>query len=192
VGGEATGVGIREYTDEDLEACLAVFDSNVPTYFRIEERTDFEGYLRELPGPYLVAVDARGDVVACGGHARRDDPPGVADRCWGMARRDLHGRGIGRRLTLRRLDAARRDPRVEEVALNTSQRTTGFYERLGFRTVEVERDGYAPGLDRCEMRLSVDGASDSERAGEVLARRGKRAQDPGSTESTRDRGGGRG
>lgn len=186
MGEEATEIRIREYTDEDLQACLAVFDSNVPTHFREEERAGFEGYLRELPGPCFVAVDARGDVVACGGHALRDDPPGVADLCWGMVRRDLHGRGIGRRLTLRRLDAARRDPHVAEVALNTSQLTTGFYERFGFRTVDVEPDGYAPGLDRCEMRLSV------RRAGEVLARRGKRAQDPGPTESTRDRAGGRG
>lgn len=153
--GEVGRIRIRDYTEEDLDACLAVFDSNVPRYFRVEERPGFEAYLRELPGPYLVAVDEEDGVVACGGHALRDEPPGLADLCWGMVRGDLHGRGLGRRLTLRRLDAARRDPRVEEVALNTSQLTTGFYERLGFRTIEVEPDGYGPGLDRCEMRIEV-------------------------------------
>jgi hypothetical protein len=31
------------------------------------------------------------------------------------------------------------------------QHTVGFYERLGFRTVRIDPEGYGPGLDRCEM-----------------------------------------
>lgn len=40
-----------------------------------------------------------------------------------------------------------------EVALDTSQHTRPFYERLGFRTVRVTPDAYAPGLHRYDMRL---------------------------------------
>lgn len=143
----------RAFEPADLEACLAIFDSNVPEFFLQVERAEYAAYLRALPGPYLVLEDGRGAVVGCGGHAVR---PGsrVADLCWGMVRRDLHGTGLGTTLAHARLEAALSDKSVGEVALNTSQHTRGFYERLGFNTVEVVRDGYGPGLDRCELRLA--------------------------------------
>lgn len=37
-------------------ACLTVFDSNVPRFFREEERPEFEAFLDALPGPYLVEI----------------------------------------------------------------------------------------------------------------------------------------
>lgn len=145
-------IDARAYTPADRDACLAVFDSNVPAYFTMPERRAFEAFLSELPGPYIVLRDAEGSVVACGGHAIVVEDGG-ADLCWGMVRQDLHGTGIGRALTEARLAAALADPAVRYVALNTSQHTTGFYERLGFTVTEVVRDGFAPGLDRCEMRM---------------------------------------
>jgi hypothetical protein len=53
----------------------------------------------------------------------------------------------------RRVERITRDGSVREITLNTSQHTLGFYQRLGFEVVEVLKDGYAEGLDRCEMRL---------------------------------------
>jgi hypothetical protein len=44
------------------------------------------------------------------------------------------------------------------VALETSQHTFGFFEREGFVTEQITRDWYAPGLDRYEMILTLDGA----------------------------------
>lgn len=41
------------------------------------------------------------------------------------------------------------------VELDTSQHTRGFYERVGFRVERVVPDGYAPGLDRCDMCLAL-------------------------------------
>ncbi len=56
-------------------------------------------------------------------------------------------------MTRLRIERALQDPAVSLIALNTSQHTAGFYESLGFHKIEVIRDGYGPGLDRCEMRL---------------------------------------
>ena len=149
------GVDIRPYTPADLEACLAIFDTNVPRYFVTSERAEFRAFLDEMPGPYLVLTDASGEVVACGGHAAHDGEPGRVDLCWGMVRKEHHRRGYGRTLVHARIDAAKRDPAVRVIALDTSQLTTGFYERFGFREIGREPDGYGPGLDRCEMRLTV-------------------------------------
>lgn len=144
----------RSFEGSDTDACLAVFDSNVPDYFTREERELFTAFLLDLPGPYLVLEMDHGTIGACGGYAFRDDGR-VADMCWGMVRRDLHGRQLGRALTESRIEAAEREATVREIALNTSQHTRGFYERLGFRVIEVIGDGYAPGLDRCEMRMGI-------------------------------------
>lgn len=144
----------RDFTPGDFAACLAVFNSNVPEYFRDGERDDFVAFLEALPGPYLVLVDPAGVIVGCGGYARVAGT-GRADLCWGMVSRSVHRKGLGKRLTRARIDRILEDPTVTEVVLNTSQHTVGFYERLGFETVSVIRDGYAPGLDRCDMRLAV-------------------------------------
>lgn len=146
----------RDFAPADFEACMALFDSNVPDYFHDAERDEFAAFLAALPGPYLVLVSDDGEVVGCGGYARVAGT-GRADLCWGMVSKSVHRRGLGRALTQARIDRVLEDPTVTEVVLNTSQHTVGFYERLGFETVAVTPDGYAPGLDRCDMRLVVGG-----------------------------------
>ena len=146
-------VSTRIFESNDMSACLQVFDSNVPDFFHLSERREFETFLHSLPGPYLV-LEADFDIVGCGGHAVRDDGR-IADLCWGMIRRDLHGQGLGRHLTLARLEQATRDKRVQSVALSTSQHTVRFYEKLGFGVLEVIPDGFGAGLDRIDMRRDL-------------------------------------
>jgi ribosomal protein S18 acetylase RimI-like enzyme len=145
---------LRGFTPDDLPDCLRIFDSNIPRYFRVEERPDYVAFLDELSGPYFVLVGTSGAVVGCGGYALADGSD-VADLCWGMVARASHGRGAGQALAQLRIDRVRTDGRVRAIALETSQLTSPFYERLGFRTLGVERDGYAPGLDRVSMRLEL-------------------------------------
>jgi GNAT superfamily N-acetyltransferase len=146
---------MRPMTPADRGACLAVFDSNVPGSFIASERASFESFLDALAGPYFVLEDASGGVVACGGYAVT---PGTrtADLCWGMVTRERQGTGLGRVLTERRLARIREDVAVGAVALETSQHTRAFYERLGFVATQVEHDGIAPGLHRCVMRLDIE------------------------------------
>ena len=146
------GFRLRPWRPADRAACLDVFEGNVPGWFRRHERKEFAAFLDALPGPYLVVEATGGPVVACGGWARRQGTA-TADLCWGMVARPLHGEGLGRLLVEERLRRIRRDGTILEVALNTSQHTVGFYELFGFVVQRVEPDGYAPGLDRCEMRL---------------------------------------
>ncbi len=140
----------RPYRPDDLDACLDVFDSNVPESFDLDERREFIEYLQSLPGPYLVLTDDRGRIHACGGWAAAEES-GCADLCWGMVRRSLQGEGWGRALTLARLEGIAAVPEWTRVALQTSQDTEGFYRRLGFVVVEREVDGFRPGLDRVVM-----------------------------------------
>ena len=142
---------VRPYAPEDREACLKLFDSNVPVFFDVSERDGFAGFLDAMNGPYQVIL-RDGRIVACGGHAVETD--GVtAALCWGMVEGRLHGEGLGQRLTEARLAAARAIRGVTSVRLDTSQHTEGFYRRFGFGVEAVTPDGFSPGIDKYEMRL---------------------------------------
>ena len=146
----------RAYEAPDMDACLAIFDSNTPAFFAPEERDDFARFLTQgsdRDRPYLV-LERTGTVIACAGliveAAARQ-----AIFAWGMVDRRLHREGLGTRLVQARLALARDNPIVEEVLLDTSQHTHGFYETFGFEVTKVTPDGYAPRLDRWDMRLRI-------------------------------------
>ena len=97
-----------------------------------------------------MVTDLEGRVRACGGYALEGDGE-TAAMCWGMVERGRQGEGLGRRLLEERVRRAGEDPAVRRIRLSTSQRTRGFFEKLGFEAVAVEADGIASGLDRVEM-----------------------------------------
>lgn len=148
---------VRAYAATDRDACLALFDGNVPTFFAASEREDFAAFLDGHAADWTFQVIERdGRVVACGGHKVAGD--GVtAGFCWGMVDRALHRTGLGSVLTEARLRAARATPGVTQACLDTSQHTYRFYERFGFVVEAVVADGYGAGLDRHDMRLRWSG-----------------------------------
>ena len=142
---------VRPYEPRDRDACLDLFDSNVPVFFDLSVRAGFAEFLDAMRWPYQVIVrDDR--IVACGGHAVEADGT-TAAQCWGMVDGRLHGGGLGRRLTEARIASARAVGGITAVRLDTSQHTEGFYRRFGFRVEAVTPDGFAPGIDKYEMRL---------------------------------------
>ena len=144
---------VRPYEIADRADCLRAFDSNTPDCFLPEERLLFERYLDQLPGPYFVIVEDA-DLVACGGHATgRVD--GEADICWTIVRRDRQGRGLGNILMTTIVTEILGLENVHGVRLETSQHTRAFFERSGFKAIEVVLNGFGPGLDRVEMRAAV-------------------------------------
>jgi GrpB-like predicted nucleotidyltransferase (UPF0157 family) len=76
----------------DREVCLALFDSNTPTFFDMKEKNEFATFLDDQRKRYFV-IEESSNVVACGGWGSRG--PRIALLCWGMVRRDHHRRGIG-------------------------------------------------------------------------------------------------
>ncbi|WP_375244268.1 GNAT family N-acetyltransferase [Sphingomonas parapaucimobilis] len=131
---------IRAYRAEDRNACLALFDGNSAPYFAPSERADFAHFLDHEAMKWEFQV------------AERDGR--TAHFCWGMVDRTLYRQGIGTALVRARLDKATHAG-VCEVLLDTSQHSGAFYERLGFRERSVTADGYGPGLDRCDMVLTL-------------------------------------
>ena len=150
---------VRHYGNADRADCLRAFDSNAPRCFLPEERIQFERFLDQLPGPYFVIVDVD-DVVACGGFAT-GRVASQADICWTIVHRDHQGHGVGHFLMTTCVAEILELEPLKSVRLETSQHTRAFFERWGFRAVEVVPNGLGPGLDRVEMRVELDGTARS-------------------------------
>ena len=144
-------IRIRPYQSEDKPACRRIAASNVPAYFLAKEVEDFLLWLdKPTRGPYFV-LEENGVALACGG-IYHDTESGTTGLSWGMVHADHHRQGWGEKLTLFRLARLQETWPAHPVALHTSQKTQGFYEKLGFRPVSTQKDAYGPGLDRVDMR----------------------------------------
>ncbi len=145
---------MRRYTQEDREACLALFDSNVPEFFVPAEREGFDAFLVDMPVTYFV-LENENEIVACGGVATRE---GEARMCWGIVGRAHHGEKIGTWLLLERLVAGV-ELGATRAGLDTIPKTVPFFERFGFRVVREVENGYGPGIHRRDMQLDFDPVS---------------------------------
>ncbi|WP_422507593.1 GNAT family N-acetyltransferase [Stenotrophomonas sp. GZD-301] len=145
----------RPYSAADADACLRIFDSNVPGYFGTHERAGFAAYLQhpDRAGDYHV-IERHGRIVACAGLAIDASD---ATFCWGMVEHGLHRQGLGSALAQARLRQARALG-AQRVILSTSQHTRDFYAALGFTVTRVVTDGHGPGLDAVEMEQVLAGA----------------------------------
>ena len=143
---------IRAYRNEDLEAVVAIFRSNIPKYFTPAEEAGLYEFLDGYSEDYYV-VEVGGEVIGSGGIALNELESPTVSLCWGMVHRDHLGTGLGRNLTEFRIKYAREKYGDVPLTIGTSQHTQGFYEKFGFRLTEYEKDGYGPGIDTCKMRL---------------------------------------
>lgn len=124
---------IRPYASTDKQACLSLFDGNLPESFQPEDRFDFEGWLDDPRGSYFV-MEHEGALVACGGCALENAQ--LASITWLIVRSDLRRQGLGRFLLFYCLKAL--PAGVTHVRLETIPAAAGFFEKQGFRIARSE------------------------------------------------------
>ncbi len=65
---------VEEYSGEDTEDCLSIFDGNVGKYFADSEREEFFYSLSNLSQSDNYYTFNSGDsIVACGGYSKKSD-----------------------------------------------------------------------------------------------------------------------
>lgn len=141
----------RPYAPGDIELVVGIFRSNIPKYFNAGEEPGLRDFLCKNPENYYLIEDDNANIVGCGGVALNGDD--TVSLCWGMVRSELIGTGLGKNLTLFRIERSRELFGTRPLVISTSQHTKGFYEKLGFFLTRHEADGFGPGIDVCEMRL---------------------------------------
>jgi GNAT superfamily N-acetyltransferase len=138
------GMDIRPYVAADREACLAVFDSNMPEFFGARERGGVEKFLEASECAYFV-MEMEDGIAGCGGYSVEN---AAARLVWGMVRRELHRKGLGRFLLLYRLHEIGQVGGVERVNLEAPSHAAAFFLSQGFKiTGGVE--------DRVEMTMKL-------------------------------------
>lgn len=119
----------------------------MPKYFLDHELPQFIKFL-DAPGQYFVQ-ELNGELIGCGGYYLNKD--NTVSLCWGMVHHHHHGTGMGKALLEFRLQKIALEYPNKIIVNVTSQYTTGFFERYGFKTVSIKKDGFGPGLDECKM-----------------------------------------
>jgi predicted GNAT family N-acyltransferase len=128
---------------------VEIFISNLDKYFAAYELAYFKAFLENSAygNPFYVLTEDY-EVIACGGYEKEKE---AITLTWGMVKRAYHGQGYGKELTLYRLNEIQSKYPGTPIQIGTSQHTKGFYEKQGFVTQEIEKDGYEPGLDKYIM-----------------------------------------
>lgn len=146
-------VQFRAYVPSDIEGVANLLRSNIPKYFTADEEDGLRSFLDEYGANDYYVLERDGHIAAAGGIALNEDD--TVSLCWGMVRNDLLGTGLGKALTQFRIGLSRDRYPGKAMVISTSQHTSGFYERYGFRVTEHTIDGFSPGIDICKMRADA-------------------------------------
>ncbi|MCG8575531.1 MAG: GNAT family N-acetyltransferase [Flavobacteriales bacterium] len=145
---------IREFKPSDHNACIQIFQKNLGIYFAMEELALFQNWLyNHSEYPYFVVQDGH-KIIACGG-IYMDSRYAKAGLSWGMVDPKYHSKGIGTELTLFRLKLIREVYPNQHCFIETSQHTKGFYQKMGFQTKNITKNGLGKGLDKYYMELNA-------------------------------------
>lgn len=139
-----------KYNPDLLSRVLHIFRSNMPKYFFDYEEKQLIDQLNHRIFDYYLLKN--GDTyIGAGGIGLNED--GTVSLCWGMVHADFHKQHYGEALLKFRLERIKEKWDGKTVINVTSQHTTGFFEKFGFRTVSVKENGFGPGLHECKMEL---------------------------------------
>lgn len=144
---------IRPYTPADKNCLLELIRLNTPGYFALPEEAEYKTYLEKELEDYFVA-ESNGMIIG-GGGINYFPTSHEARISWDMVHPSFHGKGIGKQLTLHRIDIIKTDPSIRTIVVRTSQLAYQFYEKIGFVLDKIEKDFWAKGFDLCLMRMVV-------------------------------------
>ena len=143
------------YTPKYEIDCLNLLKSNLGDYFAKDEVADFIMFLQEQVQTidYFIGL-LEGKVVACGGWELKLSTCGNNEAYlrWGMVDRQIHHKGLGSALLDFRLSKIHKACPSVNVIINTSRQAHGFFEQKGFRTINIQKNGIAIGIDKYVMQ----------------------------------------
>lgn len=142
---------IRAYHVTDKENVVVLLDLNTPQYFAAEEKQDFISYLEnEIEYYYVAELDNA--IIACGGfNFAKDDTNGFI--AWDIVHPNFQGKGIGKSLLNFRIEKLQSFDSIQKITVRTSQHVFAFYEKAGFKLVDIKKNYWAEGFDLYHMEM---------------------------------------
>lgn len=142
---------IREYNEADEIAVVNLIRLNTPAFFSLKEEKDLINYLqteRELY--YVLLLDE--EIVGCGGINFADNKT-IGKISWDIFHPDYQGMSLGTELLKYRLGKLSSIGSIRKITVRTSQLAYKFYEKQGFKLLEVIKDYWAEGFDMFKMEF---------------------------------------
>ena len=145
---------IRAFNRIDKEKLIELLWLNTPEFFDVIEEKDFIDYLEHYAQHYFV-VEENGKIIGSGGinYFAADN---LARISWDIIHPDFQGRGIGKKLTIYRINEIKKNPAMDLIVVRTTQLVYKFYQKMGFELEKVEKDFWAKGFDLYQMKMSIN------------------------------------
>jgi len=151
---------IIPYESKFKSACISAFKSNVPEYFTSEEIQQFESFLDHFEEnvypdttfrrTYFYVLVKNGELIGCGGFGDKDGDHRIS-LAWGLIHRDFHRQSFGKLLLQFRLKEIRNYFPGSIVYLDTTQHSSPFYEKLGFKLNNILPNFFEKGMHKHEL-----------------------------------------
>jgi len=140
---------IREYKNADKEAVLNLLRLNTPKYFAPEEESDLVYYLENEIEHYFV-LEINNQIVGCGGFNFSEDKT-TGKISWDIFHPDFQGKSLGSTLLNYRIEKLFKFDGLQKILVRTSQLAYKFYEKQGFKLIEITEDYWAKGFHLYKM-----------------------------------------
>lgn len=147
----------ESYIPEFKDEIIRLFHSNCPKYFDPNDKKELIDFLDNYADENYLVVFEGNTVIGCGGHYTKDKRHGIA---WVFFERYV----IGQKKLFQYADAFYKElekamlaeKRFYDVEIHTTQLMERFFNRYGFTTTEIEKNGFGEGLDAYTMRKSLN------------------------------------
>ena len=143
---------IRRYHPNDKPTLINLLRLNSPDYFAPEEEKEFDHYLdHEIEDYFVICMD---DLpVGCGGiNYEENNTSGIIS--WDMIHPDFQKQSLGSKLLQFRIDILKTMPDIQRIIVRTSQLTDRYYEKMGFKLINVVENHWADGYHLYLMEYS--------------------------------------
>jgi predicted GNAT family N-acyltransferase len=133
----------------------------MPKYFALDERQLFEDWLTaqeagKLAHPvsskeYFYIIEVNQEIVGCAGYLTVKDQSEIY-LAWGMVDQKLHKAGFGKALLKYRLEEIENNYPDYKVSVATTQDIAPFFQKFGFKILNITKNYYSENLDRYDMQ----------------------------------------
>lgn len=138
-------MNIRKFTSKDADDVLEIFRLNTPLFFDIDEEKDLIHYLTFEAENYFI-LEFDNQIIGSGGiNFAKKNTIGVIS--WDILHPDFQSKGFGSKLLKYRLDLLCKMVKIQTIIVRTSQLVYPYYEKSGFKLIEVQKDYWAKGFD---------------------------------------------
>lgn len=145
---------IRIYSHHDKEKIIHLIQLNTPQYFAAEEEKELVFYLDNFSQQFYL-IEKNDEILACGGINAVSENPNKMRLSWDIVHPMWQGKGIGTELTKFRIDRIKKIPNISTIEVRTSQLVESYYQKFGFKTVEIIKDYWAKSFDLYRMEMFV-------------------------------------